>query len=51
MAEKIVDDWFVCAMCGIETSGGFEHLQKKYCTACFKKVKEQLNKEVKGGKV
>ncbi|KKK60862.1 hypothetical protein LCGC14_3020130 [marine sediment metagenome] len=48
MSQEIVDDWFVCAMCGIETSEGFLHLGKRYCTACFKKVKEQLNSTKEG---
>ncbi len=53
MAEKIEGSWFKCEYpgCPFETDKGFLHLGQRYCTACFKTVKEQLNKEVKGGKV
>jgi len=41
MAKAIINDWFVCAKCKIETSEGYEHQGKKYCVDCFKKVKKE----------
>jgi len=41
MIDKIINEYFVCEVCGAETDIGFLYKGKYLCTDCFKKVKKE----------
>ena len=39
--KKIIDKWFKCCGCGIETDWGYENKEGKYCSKCWEKNRQK----------